>query len=136
MENRKEGKEIRKSLAVDPATYDLLQSICDMEQRSKINQLKVLIQREHKRLYPKMNLFKKVADMPKKTKSVPQSYKPVLEAQEVIDLFSRLTLHQQAALMRLISRNLEVVVGEDRYMGYELDYEVVGAIIRASESLD
>jgi|TARA_R100000908_G_C3603259_1_gene57172 hypothetical protein len=50
MENRKEGKEIRKSLAVDPATYDLLQSICDMEQRSKINQLKVLIQREHKRL--------------------------------------------------------------------------------------
>jgi|TARA_R100000655_G_scaffold101396_1_gene146504 DNA-directed RNA polymerase sigma subunit (sigma70/sigma32) len=83
-----------------------------------------------------MNLFKKVADMPKKTKSVPQSYKPVLEAQEVIDLFSRLTLHQQAALMRLISRNLEVVVGEDRYMGYELDYEVVGAIIRASETLD
>ena len=50
MENRKEGKEIRKSLAVDPATYDLLQSICDMEQRSNINQLKVLIQREHKRL--------------------------------------------------------------------------------------
>ena len=83
-----------------------------------------------------MNLFKKVAAKPKKPKSVPQSYKPVLEAQEVIDLFSRLTLHQQAALMRLISRNLEVVVGEDRYMGYELDYEVVGAIIRASESLD
>ena len=50
MENRKEGKEIRKSLAVDPATYDLLQSICDMEQRSKINQRKVLSQREHKRL--------------------------------------------------------------------------------------
>ena len=50
MENRKEGKEIRKSLAVDPATYDLLQSICDMENRSKISQLKVLIQKEHKRL--------------------------------------------------------------------------------------
>ena len=69
-------------------------------------------------------------------KEVPQTYKPVLEAPEVIDLFSRLTLHQQTALLRLISRNLEVVVGEDRYMGYELDYEVVGAIIRASETLD
>jgi|TARA_R100000005_G_C4895489_1_gene140167 hypothetical protein len=87
-----------------------------------------------------MNLFKqeakRIREKAKTQKSVPQSYKPVLEAQEVIDLFSRLTLHQQAALMRLISRNLEVVVGEDRYMGYELDYEVVGAIIRASESLD
>ena len=50
MDDRKEGKEIRKSLAVDPATYDLLQSICDMENRSKISQLKVLIQKEHKRL--------------------------------------------------------------------------------------
>ena len=50
MDHKKEGKEIRKSLAVDPATYDLLQSICDMEHRSKIDQLKVLIQKEHKRL--------------------------------------------------------------------------------------
>ena len=78
-----------------------------------------------------MNLFNKLK--PKK-KSVPQSYKPVLEAQEVIDLFSRLTLHQQAALMRLISRNLEVNVGGDTIMGYELDYNVVGAIISATES--
>ena len=78
-----------------------------------------------------MNLLKK--NKPK-AKSVPQSYKPVLEAQEVIDLFSRLTLHQQAALMRLISRNLEINVGDEIYMGYELDYEVVGAIIRATES--
>tara|TARA_R100001509_G_C4854925_1_gene211361 strand:+ start:1063 stop:1305 length:243 start_codon:yes stop_codon:yes gene_type:complete len=80
-----------------------------------------------------MNLFNKVK--PKK-KPVPQSYKPVLEAQEVIDLYSRLTLHQQAALMRLISRNIEVNVGGDTFMGYELDYEVVGAIIRATESSD
>ena len=80
-----------------------------------------------------MNLFNKVK--PKK-KLVPQSYKPVLEAQEVIDLYSRLTLHQQAALMRLISRNIEVNVGGDTIMGYELDYEVVGAIIRATESSD
>ena len=78
-----------------------------------------------------MNLFNKIK--PKK-KAVPQSYKPVLEAQEVIDLYSRLTLHQQAALMRLISRNIEVNVGGDTIMGYERDYEVVGAIIRATES--
>ena len=50
MENKKDGKEIRKSLAVDPATYNLLQQICEMEHRSKIDQLKVLIQKEHKRL--------------------------------------------------------------------------------------
>jgi hypothetical protein len=74
--------------------------------------------------------------MPGRPKQVPQSYQPVLEAQEVIDLFSRLTLHQQAALMRLISRNLEVQVGNDTLMGYELDYEVVGAVIRASEASD
>jgi hypothetical protein len=36
--------------------------------------------------------------------------------------------------MRLISRNLEINVGDEIYMGYELDYEVVGAIIRATES--
>ncbi len=45
-----EGKEIRKSLAVDPATYDLLDEICRREQRSKIDQLKVLITKEHRRL--------------------------------------------------------------------------------------
>jgi len=80
-----------------------------------------------------MKLFKKLKP---KEKSVPQSYRPVLEAQEVIDLYSRLTLHQQAALMRLISRNLEINVGGDTYMGYELDYNVVGAIISATESSD
>jgi|TARA_A100001515_G_scaffold144196_1_gene147515 hypothetical protein len=80
-----------------------------------------------------MKLFKKLKP---KEKSVPQSYRPVLEAQEVIDLYSRITLHQQAALMRLISRNLEINVGGDTYMGYELDYNVVGAIISATESSD
>lgn len=72
--------------------------------------------------------------MTKKEKQIPQSYRPVLEAQEVIDLYSRLTLHQQAALMRLISRNLEVEIDGEKVMGYDLDYEVVGAVILASES--
>jgi|TARA_R110000803_G_scaffold196749_1_gene260156 ferritin-like protein len=44
-----DGKQ-RKSLAVDVKTYDLLQDICNQEHRSKIDQLKVLIEKEHKRL--------------------------------------------------------------------------------------
>ena len=50
IQTKRDGKEIRKSLAVDPATYNLLQEICNMEHRSKIDQLKVLIQKEHNRL--------------------------------------------------------------------------------------
>jgi len=69
-------------------------------------------------------------------KNLPQTYKPVLEAPEVIDLFSRLTLHHQAALLRLISRNLEVEINEETTMGYEMEFEVVGAMIKATESLD
>jgi len=69
-------------------------------------------------------------------KDIPQTYKPVMEAPEVIELFSRLTLHHQAALLRLISRNLEIEIGNESAMGYELDYEVVGAMIKATESLD
>ena len=40
----------RKSLAVDVKTYDLLQDICRTDLRSIINQLKLLIEKEHKRL--------------------------------------------------------------------------------------
>ena len=69
-------------------------------------------------------------------KNTPQSYKPVLEAPEVIELFSRLTLHQQTALLRLISRNLEIKLNGQSHMGYELDYEVVGAMIQSTESQD
>ena len=69
-------------------------------------------------------------------KEVPQTYKPVLESPEVIDLFSRLTLHQQTALLRLISRNLELDVGGNSIMGLELEYEVVGAMIKTTEVSD
>ena len=74
-----------------------------------------------------MNLFKR-------KKPVPQTYQPVLEAKEVIDLFSKLTLHHQAALMRLISRNLVIQVGDEQYMGYEFNYDVDSAVILAHES--
>jgi|TARA_B110000285_G_scaffold121971_1_gene137914 hypothetical protein len=45
-----EDNKIRKSLAVDLKTYELLQEICGSERRSKIEQLKVLIEREHARI--------------------------------------------------------------------------------------
>jgi hypothetical protein len=70
-----------------------------------------------------MNLFSK------KPRAVPQTYQPVLEAAEVIELFSRLTLHHQAALLRLISRNLVVEIDGDQHMGFEFDYGVDGAMV-------
>ena len=72
----------------------------------------------------------------KKAKHVPQAYRPVLEAKEVIELFSRLTLHHQAALLRLISRNLVINVDGENHMGYDFDYEVDGAIVLAKPAED
>tara|TARA_R100000544_G_scaffold27235_1_gene14124 strand:+ start:1016 stop:1258 length:243 start_codon:yes stop_codon:yes gene_type:complete len=74
--------------------------------------------------------------MSSKEKDLPQSYKPVLESPEVLELFNRTTMHQQAALLRLISRNLQIEIDGASVMGYEMDYEVVGAMIKATESLD
>ena len=71
-----------------------------------------------------MKLFKKEA-------SVPQSYRPVLEASEVLELFARMTLHQQAALLRLMSRNLMIDIDGEINMGYDFDYNVDGAMIIA-----
>ena len=54
-------------------------------------------------------------------KPVPQSYRPVMEAQELVDVFSRTTLHQQAALLRLISRNLVANIDGQEIHGLDLD---------------
>ena len=70
------------------------------------------------------------------TKPVPQSYRPVMEAQEIVDVFSRTTLHQQAALLRLISRNVIINVNGVDIHGLDLDYEIEGAVIKASESIE
>lgn len=72
----------------------------------------------------------------KKAKAIPQSYEPVLEAKEIIGLFGRLTLHHQAALLRLISRNLVINVGGETHMGYDLSFDVDGAVVSATESED
>jgi len=72
------------------------------------------------------NIFKK------KPTQIPQSYRPVADAGEVIDLFSRMTLHQQAALLRLCSRNLMIDFEGDFHMGYDFDWNVSGAMTIAS----
>ena len=72
------------------------------------------------------NIFKK------KPTQIPQSYRPVANAEEVIDLFSRMTLHQQAALLRLCSRNLMIDFEGEFHMGYDFDWNVSSAMIIAS----
>lgn len=69
----------------------------------------------------------------KKTQQVPASYRPVLEATEVLDLFTRMTLHQQCALLRLLSRNLLIESQGDVLMGYDFEYNVEGAMIVARD---
>lgn len=46
-----EDSKTRKSLALDVRTYNMLQEICNHQERSKIGQLKVLIEREHKSIF-------------------------------------------------------------------------------------
>ena len=75
-----------------------------------------------------MKLFKKEA-------SVPKTYRPVLEATEVLELFARMTLHQQAALLRLMSRNLMIEIDGEVNMGYDFDYNVAGAMIVATPAI-
>lgn len=53
MDELLQDNKVRKSLAVDLKTYQMLQEICGMERRSKIEQLKVLIEQEHERLNEK-----------------------------------------------------------------------------------
>ena len=50
MAKKKEvNKAVRKSLAVDGETFDMLQEICNVERRNKIQQLQILIKKEHSR---------------------------------------------------------------------------------------
>ena len=50
MAKKKEvNKAVRKSLAVDVEPFDMLQEICNVERRNKIQQLQILIKKEHSR---------------------------------------------------------------------------------------
>ena len=44
------NREQRKTLAVDPVTYEMLSRICADQRRSKITQLRMLIEEEFDRL--------------------------------------------------------------------------------------
>ena len=51
---------------------------------------------------------------------------------EIVELFSRLTLHHQTALLRLISRNVVMEIDGNTIMGYEMDFDVKGAVIQGT----
>ena len=66
---------------------------------------------------------------PKRRKTLAATYEPPMGADEIIDLFSRTTLHQQAALLRLISRNLILETEDGPLMGIDFDFDVDKAVI-------
>jgi hypothetical protein len=53
--NSKKYPKGRKSLAIDVDTYEMLQAICNSERRTKIDQLKLLIEREHSKINQEEN---------------------------------------------------------------------------------
>ena len=76
----------RKSLAIDLETYEMLREICARERRTLISQLQLMIEDSTKSCSIRIaieNIFKK------RPAQIPQSYRPVADAGEVIDLFSR-----------------------------------------------
>ena len=66
-----------------------------------------------------------------KKKQLPVSYQ-IEHPSEIVELFSRLTLHHQTALLRLISRNVVMEIDGKTIMGYEMDFDVKGAVIEGT----
>jgi len=66
-----------------------------------------------------------------KKKQLPVSYQ-IEHPSERVELFSRLTLHHQTALLRLISRNVVMEIDGNTIMGYEMDFDVKGAVIQGT----
>lgn len=64
-------------------------------------------------------------------KQLPVSYQ-IEHPSEIVELFSRLTLHHQTALIRLISRNLVMNIDDETIMGYEMNFDVKGAVIEGT----
>ena len=51
METEKNPTAQRKSLAVDQKCFEMLQAICMQERRSKIDQIRIMVEREYTRLF-------------------------------------------------------------------------------------
>ena len=65
----------------------------------------------------------------KRRKTLAATYEPQMGADEISDPFSRTTLHHQAALLRLISRNLILETEDGPLMGIDFDFDVDKAVI-------
>ena len=50
-------------------------------------------------------------------------------------MFTKLNLHHQVALLRLISRNILLEVDDKTFIGLEFEYDVDGALIKISNKL-
>ena len=51
-------------------------------------------------------------------------------------MFTKLNLHHQVALLRLISRNILFEIDDKTFIGLEFEYDVDGALIKISNKLD
>lgn len=71
----------------------------------------------------------------RKPKNLPESYE-IKDPKEIIDIFTKLNLHHQVALLRLISRNILFEIDDKTFIGLEFEYDVDGALIKISNKLD
>ena len=70
----------------------------------------------------------------KSKKDLPESYE-IEDPKEIISMFTKLNLHHQVALLRLISRNILLEVDDKTFIGLEFEYDVDGALIKISNKL-
>ena len=70
----------------------------------------------------------------KSKKDLPESYE-IEDPKEIISMFTKLNLHHQVALLRLISRNILLAVDDKTFIGLEFEYDVDGALIKISNKL-
>lgn len=70
----------------------------------------------------------------KSKKDLPESYE-IKDPKEIISMFTKLNLHHQVALLRLISRNILLEVDDKTFIGLEFEYDVDGALIKISNKL-
>ena len=70
----------------------------------------------------------------KSKKDLPESCE-IEDPKEIISMFTKLNLHHQVALLRLISRNILLEVDDKTFIGLEFEYDVDGALIKISNKL-
>ena len=125
----------RKSLSVSKETYEKIDAIRTRNRRSFKAELEVIVDEAYDREFgevdnPQQYRGGLVLPWQKRRKTLAATYEPpTMGADEIIDLFSRTTLHHQAALLRLISRNLILETEDGPLMGIDFDFDVDKAVI-------